>query len=146
MTITYRGALIFTTMALSACVLPPPDVPESDVAAGAPFVSRLGESTVQGDSVITPLAVVEDSRCPSDVMCIQAGTIRLSVKVESGSRAQTIVPSLEGPARIGSSWLHLLAACPYPQASQPTKAADYRFVLALRESSVRGEPLTDCSV
>lgn len=34
---------------------------------------------------ITPLEVIEDSRCPAGVMCIQAGTVRLRVKLKAGS-------------------------------------------------------------
>lgn len=41
------------------------------------------EKTVLGVS-LTPLEVLEDSRCPVDVTCIQAGTVRLRALLKSG--------------------------------------------------------------
>lgn len=34
---------------------------------------------------ITPLEVIEDSRCPKDVVCIWAGTVKVRVMLSSGS-------------------------------------------------------------
>ena len=46
--------------------------------------TRIGKE-VSGLGVrITPLAIVEDSRCPIDVMCIQAGTVRVRALLSSG--------------------------------------------------------------
>lgn len=45
---------------------------------------RIGETGEALGIRITPLEMLEDSRCPSDVQCIQAGTVRVRVKLESG--------------------------------------------------------------
>lgn len=43
----------------------------------------LGERMALGHGVtVNPLAVLEDSRCPADVTCIQAGHLRVRVAVE----------------------------------------------------------------
>ena len=37
------------------------------------------------------VALVEDSRCPRDVQCIQAGNARIRVRVTRGGRSQVLV-------------------------------------------------------
>ena len=62
-------------------------------ALEAPFrdsanrVARLNETVRVGGVAVTPLVVLEDSRCPRDVACVWEGRIRLSVRV-AGAGAQ----------------------------------------------------------
>ena len=49
--------------------------------------ARIGEAVTRYGVRIMPLAVVEDSRCPTGVACIQAGTVRLAVEVD-GARTE----------------------------------------------------------
>jgi hypothetical protein len=46
--------------------------------------TRIGKEVSGLGARITPLAIVEDSRCPIDVMCIQAGTVRVRALLSSG--------------------------------------------------------------
>lgn len=46
---------------------------------------------------ITPLEVLEDSRCPIDVQCIQAGTVRLKAKLAGGLGEYTATLELNKP-------------------------------------------------
>ena len=48
--------------------------------------TRLNESAGGLGIRVTPLEILEDSRCASDVVCIQAGTVRLRASVQSGAR------------------------------------------------------------
>ncbi len=60
-----------------------PGVPSNqDVATVA---MRLGEKVTVSGIIITPTELVLDSRCPADVMCIQAGTVVVKLRLESGS-------------------------------------------------------------
>ena len=76
---------------------------------------------------ITPLAVVGDSRCPVDVNCIQAGTVRLSVKLESGTTTQTQVLTMGSKVGFGGKSVALTAVTPATHSKTPIVSADYRF-------------------
>lgn len=49
--------------------------------------AQIGESVARNGVQIMPLAVVEDSRCPQGVACIQAGTVRITAEVD-GTRTE----------------------------------------------------------
>jgi len=76
--------IVIALLALAGCA-PPPEIkgPATVVEAppGAPGAATvgLGETARLGDVDVRPLAIVEDSRCPSDVQCIWAGRVRLRV-------------------------------------------------------------------
>ena len=44
---------------------------------------------------------------------------------------------LDRPVNIGGAWLHLAALCPYPLASRPVAAADYRMHFVLGDAQQR---------
>lgn len=46
--------------------------------------ARMGQEVSALGVHVTPLKILEDSRCPIDVTCIQAGTVRLQAKLVSG--------------------------------------------------------------
>ena len=58
-------------------------------AAGASV--ELNKATTVGGLKITATKVLEDSRCPMGVMCIQAGTVKLEVMVEEDSKDEKVV-------------------------------------------------------
>ncbi len=78
--------------------------------------------TVSGIT-LTPLTLEEDSRCPSDVVCIQAGTVRVSVRIEEAGAVRTEVLTL-GEA---NGAITLSAVEPYPIAAEAAERAAYRF-------------------
>ncbi len=82
---------------------------------------------------ITPLAIVEDSRCPIGVQCIQAGTVRLRTKVLStATTSKEIIFTLSTPVRIGSSTVELSAVAPTTSAGSSIVPANYRFTFSVR--------------
>jgi hypothetical protein len=81
--------------------------------------ARIGETVKVGGGSITPLAVVEDSRCPAKVQCIQAGRLRLSVRID-GQPAELTLGQPASPAM-------LVEAYPDRRADLPTYPDQYRF-------------------
>ena len=69
-------------LALAGCATT--STPDSDGIARAGLDQRV---YVDGPWV-TPLAVVEDSRCPVGVQCISAGRTRVMVRIDLGSRSE----------------------------------------------------------
>ncbi len=86
---TPKVLLAFVAVAvLQGCSQNTPGLPDADffVTQGAPFRLRFGESVgIQTPSTIVIVQmsdVLEDSRCPENVTCVEAGhvTIRLAVQ------------------------------------------------------------------
>ena len=99
-----------------------------ETIAGRPTEAQtigLGETARFDGFRVTASRVVEDSRCATGVQCIQAGTVRLEVRAGGG----VALLSLGVPVRMGSRWLSLTRACPYPVHGVPIRPADYRFTL-----------------
>ncbi len=76
--------LSLATLALSACAAVPNAAPvRSDGLA------RLGEATRIGALIVTPRAVVEDSRCPINVRCVWAGRAIVRTEVAGAGWRET---------------------------------------------------------
>jgi hypothetical protein len=100
---------------------------EVDTAATKEGVARLGQTIRLGTAALTPVTLEEDSRCPADVQCIQAGTVRLQVKIHEASGARLSSLALRKPLQLATGWLHLTAVCPPRLASATLSASDYLF-------------------
>jgi hypothetical protein len=125
-------SLLLGGAGLSACAAAP--VVTAPAGGASAFATRLGETANLGSSTVTAVSVLEDSRCPADVMCIQAGTAKILVRVQRGRTGTDRIVGLGRPADVGGAWLHLGAVCPYPLASRPVAREDYRMVFVLSDS------------
>lgn len=106
-------------LALAGCATTP--VPDSDGIARAGLDQRV---YVDGPYV-TPVAVVEDSRCPVGVQCVAAGRTRVMVRIDLGSRSEYRVLCSDSPLQVADGTLSLVEV-------QPARVADaqpgnYRF-------------------
>jgi hypothetical protein len=108
--------------------------------AAATATAGLGRRAALGGVAVTPLRVEEDSRCPTEVQCIQAGTVRVAVRIrEGGARREAVLP-LGRPLRLGAGWLTLCAVTPYPARPGAVPRAAYRFSFALGQDASAGCP------
>lgn len=90
--------------------------------------------TISGlDVQITPIEIVEDSRCPSDVQCIQAGTVRVRTLISSGLGTSTMVLTLAQPITTEAEAVTLVAVAPTPLSSKTISAKDYRFTFKVNK-------------
>ncbi len=76
--------LSFVALALGACATLPTAAIRSDGLA------RLGEATRVGALVVTPRALVEDSRCPINVRCVWAGRAIVRTEVAGAGWRKTL--------------------------------------------------------
>lgn len=82
---------------------------------------RLGGTARLGGLTVRPIAVVEDSRCPSDVACIWAGRLRLRAAVSGIGETELILG--QPLALSGGGSLTLVAALPAPRHRPPSGPA-----------------------
>lgn len=71
----------------------------------------IGDTFEAGPATITPLELLEDSRCPIEAECIHEGFLRVRALVERGGREKEIelnwhepVPALSGMVELTAVW------------------------------------------
>ena len=74
----------------------------------------LNQAMTFGDTSITPLRVIEDSRCPADVECIWAGTFVAEVKIESPDAEEVRQLSIGDTVQTSLGAMVLEAVAPEP--------------------------------
>lgn len=126
-----RLLLVVGAGAAFGCARPQPQ----QVAAGAEFELPVGVTHRVADGPdVTFTGVVEDSRCPIDAVCVQAGwaTILLSVAY-GGSRSEVRLSTREGASAdtLHGHELRLISLLPPPRAAAPTPSEAYRVTLTV---------------
>lgn len=76
---------------------------------------------------ITPLSIEEDSRCPLDVQCIQAGTVRLQILVRSGLGESIMPITLGSSITTEAESITLVNVRPSPFSDTTIEREDYVF-------------------
>ncbi len=125
-------------LVLAACAVPSSNAIRT-------FTGAIGGRIVLGSRTVTPLAVIEDSRCPANVQCIQAGTVRLKVRVEEGPLSREATVGLSQPAALEGAWLHLVVVCPPRGAPGTVPHRGYRFIFAITEAADRPSVEVPCT-
>ena len=118
------NAFVFATLSLAACA--PMDVPSQVSPAGLQYV-RIGQTVTIGGPRVTPLALVEDSRCPQGVQCVWAGQVRITARVTTGAGAQVLELTTGKPVRIADGTLVLAGVLPAKRKNTAPAPGDYRF-------------------
>jgi len=87
--------------------------------------ARIGESVQAGMIAVTPVAVLEDSRCARGVQCVWAGRVRLSVRINGGAPME--VATNQPLTLAGGRTLSLIEVYPEKRADEPIYPDQYRF-------------------
>ncbi|MFM5950579.1 MAG: hypothetical protein ACKOPM_15355 [Novosphingobium sp.] len=118
---TIALAFTFAALTLSGCATIQPD---ADGIARA----RIGETAYVGGPKVTPLMVLEDSRCPMNARCVWAGQVRLTVRIDTGTGYITREITSNKPIPAGGGTLELVEVTPARvAASEPIRKTDYSF-------------------
>lgn len=91
--------------------------------------ARLGQRVDVGGPKVTPLRVLEDSRCPMEARCVWAGRVRMEVLVETGRGKQVRELASDKPIAIADGQLELLGVMPPRSTQRAIAPKDYRFAL-----------------
>ena len=119
-------SVILPGMKTAAILLAPFALCAAIASAAPPGVAlaRIGETVRIHGLRVTPLRVLEDSRCPQNARCVWAGRVRLSVRIGNATRELT----LGQPVPMVGGTLSLAAVLPERttrDAALPPRA--YRF-------------------
>ena len=89
--------------------------------------AKLGQRVYVDGPALTPLEVIEDSRCAQGVECVWPGQLRLKVRVHLGSRDELHELTLGKPVHVADGSLELVETMPPPVAGETLKPSAYRF-------------------
>jgi len=103
------------------------------------FMLRVGQEVLLADQKlkIKFVSVPEDSRCPTGVTCIWAGSARIALSVSEG-KSKPISVELESNPRgepgtqggkFGNYIIKLVNVAPYPVEGQPLATTEYAVTL-----------------
>lgn len=112
----------------------PPPVPRSGELpprrqlSGPPIAyTRIGETRSVDGPKITPLTILEDSRCPSGTQCVSAGRVVVRVRVDLGSRSETRDIALGQRLQVADGTLELVDVAPERTAGEVPAPFAYQF-------------------
>lgn len=97
------------------------------------IIVRLGETSIIQNLAISPIELKEDSRCPVDVTCIQAGTVRVSVKVASSKEVKETLLALGESVELDTMKIKFIAVTPVPIAQNKVSSSAYEFIFEIRK-------------
>ncbi len=113
-----RRTLAFVPLILAGCATPA--TPGDGIARAG-----LNQRVYVDGPYVTPLQIVEDSRCPAGVQCVWAGRTRVAVRIDLGSRSEIAVLCSDTPLQVADGQLSLVEVS--PAATAGTKPGAYRF-------------------
>ncbi len=77
--------------------------------------------------MISPILVLEDSRCPTDVQCIQAGTVRVRTQLQTGQGSAEQIFALNKPITTEAEIITLIEVTPTKNSKVTISPSDYVF-------------------
>jgi len=94
--------------------------------------ARLGQTVYVDGPRVTPIKVIEDSRCPMNARCVWAGRVVLRVKVTGGAWQRTIDLTMGEPVQVADGGLTLVSVTPDKRTDTTIKPRDYRFAFTFQ--------------
>lgn len=94
---------------------------------------NLNQSATAFGVTVTPLQVVEDSRCPANVNCVWAGRVRVRTNLVSGMGTATQIFIPNEPITTEAETVTLTQVAPEPVAGVTIPASEYQFVFRVEK-------------
>ena len=133
------GAFVYSAQPAAPASPQTPDIeqPVKTETSGT-LEAHMGTPAAVLGVTITPTKIVEDSRCPSDVQCIQAGTVRVETHLSDGSGTGTMSTStqlfvLSQPVTTEAETITLIDVLPVKTSKVSLTPSQYRFVFRVEK-------------
>lgn len=122
-----KRAVPLLAFVLSACAT----YANGPIADGGPIrqdgFAMLGQPTRVGQVVVTPMKVVEDSRCPMNARCVWAGRLVVTTRIDGAGWRETTNMELGRPYITHDVGMQLNSVQPEKMAGEPTPPQAYLF-------------------
>ena len=90
--------------------------------------AAIGETVRVGALTATPIHLIEDSRCPYNVQCVQAGRLVVSTRLDGDGWSQTVPLVLGKPYSIQGTTVTLVSGRPEKYSPRRRPRNEYRFI------------------
>jgi hypothetical protein len=119
--------LMIAAMPLAGCAstINAPIVDTGPVHRHGPVA--LGQAVRVGSVVVTPLDLVEDSRCPVNARCVWAGRLVINARIDGPGWRETVPLELGKPSVVRGAPVTLTSGEPGKVAGAETPNDAYRF-------------------
>jgi hypothetical protein len=107
---------------LAACATLP-----AEAASDGMVVARFGQTATVDGPRVTPIRLLEDSRCPLEARCVWAGEVRILARVRTGRSITTRELTLGKPVAVADGQLVLASVMPPRSVQRGIRMRDYRF-------------------
>jgi hypothetical protein len=113
----------------------PPGQPQVEAQLNVPFTLAPGQTAVFAaeDFTLTFNRVVDDGRCPVDVVCTAAGSATMAVLAKQGATAplslRLLLPENPGGVPFGAFRVHAVGLTPEKRTDRTIRLEDYRVEL-----------------
>jgi hypothetical protein len=94
---------------------------------------KIGETKTINGVRITLNKITEDSRCPIDVACIQAGKLVADVTLKSNTDQEQVSLTSDIPKAFDSFKVTIIGTVPSKMASNPTPASEVAVIFKIEE-------------
>jgi hypothetical protein len=122
------GVIVLLVTRRPAPVVAPSPVEQAPAATTVP--AQPGDATPRAE--ISARELIEDSRCPVDVTCIQAGTVKVRAHVTVGSQAKDIVFELGKAQTVLGKTITMTTVTPERHSGTTIQFAEYRFTFSVQ--------------
>ncbi len=123
-------------------------VEEKKTAPYGEVVLRVGETVTFAQNSIKLLRVFDDSRCPTGVQCVWAGTLKVEIESVTGMGTSTEVIELGKTLTTEAEQVTVVSVSPHPKAGEQIAQSSYIVTLnvSLRKKEPISSPLGACYV
>ena len=85
---------------------------------------------------ITPLEVVQDSRCPAGARCVWAGTVELKARLDAAGESKEEILKLGTPVAFGDKQIELTDVAPGKEINKTILPNEYSFTFSVTQPTV----------
>jgi len=103
------------------------------IDTGEHITAKIGQEASAFGVTVMPHTLLEDSRCPPNVNCIQAGTVRIRAELSSGLGTGTQVFVLGQPITTEAERVTLVAVSPQAEAGKSIEQSAYVFTFLVEK-------------
>lgn len=107
-----------------------PACPTSE-ATTSTIRTTMGQKMTGLNVSITPIEITDDSRCPTDVQCIWAGTVHVRAKISTPNGSSEELLEIGHPVTKHGYTIIFSELTPAPKADETIPVSSYRFVFTV---------------
>lgn len=96
---------------------------------------KLHEEQTVGNLKFTITGIDEDSRCPMNARCIQAGRVAVRLSVKEGTSTGDVILQSDGPAMWQAFLFTILSVSPEMVAGESIEESEYRFMIEVSSAT-----------